>query len=532
MKTIEKTTETVLRILATPRAEVAAVTPPPVESTPQEVNHCVRTQREAVLRQAWEEAEEATRQVSGGVFVPSQKAPLSPMDPCFKSRCYSDTDSGSAERFVDWVGEFVAYIYDHPEGGSNGGIWVVWHPTRGWLPDKIGVIRRLAKAMSDRMVHPEAQGIERTWAAKSGANGSITAMLSMARSKRSLPFASLDRDPFALALQDCVIDLKTGSRRPFSRDEMITQRCSITYNPSAQPQALLSCFQGNYNPEDLSTLQEFLGSCLNGAQRDRLLLYWQGPSGSGKTTATKAMQNLMGSYATQVDVDMYSTSRQSRDVETELARIGGKRFVFAPECDNHRTLCESRIKWLTGGDALRFRALYQTAGISENTAKHLIYGNLKPRVEGRDKAFWRRILLIQATGGVEQGKEDPELQERATKDLLELQGLLNWLLEGHRRWVQNGMRLLLSERALESRKRYEAEEDTVGAFLEEKTDANKEEKELCSDVYQSYKSWAENEGLRYSLSSKAFAATLEDDYEKVKIRGSRYWKGIKLKIKE
>jgi putative DNA primase/helicase len=523
MKTIERTTEEIKQAL---RAPVGDIKPPQPVEVPIPTDF--QKQREQVLLQAWSEAEQGHRQIMGQT-AEVIKAPLSPMDPCFRSRCYSDTDSGSAERFVDWIGEFIAYVYDHPEGGNAGGIWLVWHPTRGWLPDKIGVIRRLAKAMSDRMIHPEAQGIERGWAAKSGSNGSITAMLSMARSKRSIPFASLDRDPYALGLQNCVMDLRTGTPRPYNIREIITQRCSVSYNPDAKATSLEKCVEGNYNPEDLLLLQEFLGSALNGAQRDRILCYWVGPSGSGKTTITKAMQALMGSYATQVDVDLYSTSKQSRDVETELARLGGKRFVFAPECDHHKTLCESRIKWLTGGDAIRYRALYQTAGVAENTAKHLIYGNQKPRVEGRDKAFWRRVLLIEATNGVEHGKEDPDLQEKATKDTLELQGLLNWLLEGHKRWVENGMRLRLSERALESRKRYEAEEDTVGAFLEAHTEKQENYKEKMSSVYQSYKGWAESEGLRHILSAKAFAAALDGEYERAKIKGERCWVGLKLR---
>ena len=485
------------------------------------------------LLHAWGEAEAASKKIAGEEMPPEnvlemRAADVRPLDPEFKRLGYPDSDEGAAARFVAWMGDNVLWCYDHPQAGKTGGVWLVWHPERGWLVDTLGVVKRLAILCGRYCASPESQGVDQKWAAKMGNCANLNSMLSLVKTVRSVSHDLLDSDPYSLAVKNGVIDLKTGELHPFSKCKLITRRCSIPYNPDAKPTAVLSCFENNYDPEDLAMLQEFLGSCLNGAVRDRLLLYWTGPSGNGKTTATKAMHRMMGDYATQVAVDLYTTSATSRDVESEMAQLSGRRFVYAPECDEKNTLSEARIKYLTGADDIRYRALYCASSVSRACAKHVLYGNKKPRIEGRDKAFWRRLLVIEATGGVDESSENPNLQESATTDPEQLSGLLNWLLEGHARWVKNGLRVQLNARAMEARKQYEKEEDTTGAFLEECCQTGKDLKTRTSVLYKAYRDWAADQGMRIIQSQKQFSANLTGDFERAKIRGVDYWKGIAI----
>lgn len=480
---------------------------------------------------AWGEAETATREASQAKEddIPVRK-PDGRIHEAFRRLGYPDTDEGAAARFLAWQGESVAWCNDHPQGGKAGGLWLVWHPNRGWLVDNLGVIRRLAILCARYCASPEAQGIDHKWASKMGNVSSINAMLSLVKTVRSVSHALLDSDPYSLAVRNGVIDLRTGTIHGFCKRQLITRRCNVDFDPEQKAHSVLKCFEGNYEASDLVMLQEFLGSCLNGAVRDRLMCYWTGPSGNGKTTCTKAVSRMMGDYSTQVSVDLYSTSIQGRETETELARLAGRRFVFAPECDSHKTLSEARVKHLTGADDIRYRVLYGEAGVAKAGAKHLIYGNEKPRINGRDSAFWRRILLIEATGGIEEGKENPDLQDTATECPFELSGILNWMLEGHARWMKNGMRICLSARAKEAREKYRKEEDTTGAFLEEETNRGESDKKIkTSDLYKHYRNWANDQGMRFVQSQKEFSASIFKDFERRKIRGYDYWIGVEMK---
>jgi putative DNA primase/helicase len=317
--------------------------------------------------------------------------------------------------------------------------------------------------------------------------------------------------------------------RPFDIQELVTKRIAVNYAPGANPDALIECFGSHYDPEDLELLQTFMGTCLNATTRDRLLLYLQGPSACGKTTLMKAVSRLMGAYSSQVDVDLFTVDRKGKDVEGELARVAGKRFAFAPECSHKKTLDEARIKWLTGADDCRYRKLYEAASTCPATAKFAIYGNSKPNVDGgRDGALWRRIVLIKAKSGAKEEEEKPELQENACNDPKELQGLLNWMLAGHAKWVSDGMRIILTDRAKTVRESYRQEQDSIGDFLEECCNRGVLEKERQPGLYRAFKDWAEKQGIRFIPSSKSFASIMRDEFEEGKIHGAKVWKGIGL----
>jgi P4 family phage/plasmid primase-like protien len=481
-------------------------------------------QRNQVLLQAFWECESAHRQASG---IESERvyAPISPIDPAFQST-HADSDAGAAARFVEWMGANVLYCPDHPLD-SGAGAWIVYHPTRGWIVDTLGAITRLVVLFVNRCISPESF-VDRRFAEKLGSVSSINNILSIVKSQRKVDYESLNQDKYKLALLNCVIDLRTGLTEAFCKNEIITSRCNISYNPEAKCTAIRKAFENKWEADDQDTIFMYLASCLNGDNQDRQLLYLCGKGGNGKTTVTKALWSILGSYATQVSVDLYCTTSKAADVEREMAKLKGKRFVFAPECDSYRSISGSQIKTLTGGEAIQSRVLYSNSTLTRSTTKHCIYGNSKPSLDAADKAAWNRIILVQATEGTDKANEDRSISQDAMKEC-ELQGFLNLLLEYHKKWVENGYRMKISERIDAAREVYRAEEDNIGQFIEDHCVVDKEERIECSMLYREYVETASAAGERNIPSAKRFGLSMKEDFTKTKIRGKWYWLGLRVK---
>ena len=63
--------------------------------------------------------------------------------------------------------------------------------------------------------------------------------------------------------------------------------------------------------------------------------------------------------------------------------------------------------------------------------------NHKPSIKGTDHGIWRRIKLVPFTNRIPEKKQDKHLEEKLKA---EASGILNWLLEGVRRWRKEGLK--------------------------------------------------------------------------------------------
>src|SRR5262249_6699482 len=75
----------------------------------------------------------------------------------------------------------------------------------------------------------------RTHALKSQSAQRLNAMIELAKTERTvvLPMSMIDTDPLLLGVENGVIDLRTGVFRPAEREDYITKRCGVAFDPLA-----------------------------------------------------------------------------------------------------------------------------------------------------------------------------------------------------------------------------------------------------------------------------------------------------------
>jgi putative DNA primase/helicase len=246
---------------------------------------------------------------------------------------------------------------------------------------------------------------------------------------------------------------------------------------------------------------------------------------NGKGTFIKTVAAILGDYAGTADFSTFVRQRGNTGPRDDVANMKGKFFIAAQESAEGAGLAESLIKWLTGGDLVRARRLYENSYEFEPTAKIWLATNHKPVIRGTDSAIWSRIKLIPFEVSFE-GREDRGLKAAL---MSELPGILNWAIEGCLRWQEDG--LDFPESVVNATREYRSESDQVGRFLEEQCETLETARIKARDLYTAYKNWADAAGEEDILTETAFGRRLKECglMKKHTSRGTIY-EGIHLRV--
>src|ERR1035438_4193529 len=362
-------------------------------------------------------------QPGGPSVVPPARAP----------QVFALTELGNAERFVAQHGSNVRYCWDCRA-------WFVWDGHR-WQRDSGAEVRQLAK-LTMRSIYSEAsqqstEGQRRAlaaWALRSESAAAIESMLKLAQAEQGIPVESgaLDADGWLLNVKNGTVDLRSGELRPHRREDLITKLAPVDFDPAARcprwKRFLAEVFEPH--PDIPPFVQRAVGYTLSGDTREECLFLMHGTGRNGKGTQLKTLALVMGDYAGTADFSTFVQRRNDSGPRDDVANMRGKRLVSAQESREGAALAESLLKWLTGGDLVRARRLYENSYEFDPTWKIWLATNYKPVVRGTDPAIWSRIRLLPFDVSFE-GREDKTLK---TALLAELPGIVNWAVEGCLRW--------------------------------------------------------------------------------------------------
>jgi putative DNA primase/helicase len=265
------------------------------------------------------------------------------------------------------------------------------------------------------------------------------------------------------------------------------------------------------------------GYSLTADTREECLFLLHGTGRNGKGTYLKLLAAILGEYAGTADFSTFVATRDDRAPRDDVANMHGKRFIAAQESREGAALAESLIKWLTGGDAVRARRLYENSWEFDPTHKLWLATNHKPIIRGTDPAIWSRIRLIPFDVSFE-GKEDRTLK---TALMDELPGILAWAIEGCLRWQEEG--LPLSASVEKATREYRDESDQLGRFIEERCIVGEFVSVLGRVLYSSYKTWAHDAG-EPDLTETAFGRRMtEKGFQKRHTDRGKSYSGIALR---
>jgi putative DNA primase/helicase len=288
--------------------------------------------------------------------------------------------------------------------------------------------------------------------------------------------------------------------------------------------------------EMISFLHLLLGYSITGDVGAQVLPFLHGEGKNGKSVLLDTMIQILGDYADAAPPGFLMDRGSYNEHSTELTELHGRRLVVCSELKPNDKFDEARVRLLTGGDKIKARRMRQDY-FSFSPTHHLwLLGNHRPEVSTGGFAFWRRIRLIPFTRTVPAERRIDNLAFELVRD--EGEGILQWLIEGARRYLTTRDPLEGPDRVRMATTAYATTEDHIGRFLTECCTRNPEAAgELRVEqglLYSEYTAWCHSgEGIR-PATARAFATRVRQDLglnspsDMIKSNGRKYYPGLAL----
>jgi putative DNA primase/helicase len=451
------------------------------------------------------------------------------------------TDSGNAEILAHFHGEDLRY--DH-----GCGRWIVWRGNR-WEEDADGepprMVRDVALWRQKNAYHLEDDDLSKkvySYAIQTRNATRIKAALAMAES--TYPIADKgegwDERPDLLAVANGVIDLRTCTLRNGRREDRLTMHVPHLYDPEATcprwQRFLSEIFRGD--KELIEHVRRAVGYSLTGEQSEQCWWLLHGSGRNGKSTFLETLQHVFGpSLAWSTGFSTFAARPGTSGHSEDVANLEYKRLVTASETAEGTKLNEARIKALTGGDRINASAKYAHERVFQPQLSLWLGVNHLPTVTDDSYAFWRRVrflpFLQRFRPRNEQEEGDlPEDQDVKATLQAEAAGILAWAVEGCRAWREDG--LTKPTVVTEAVEKYRRASDPIAAFLEDRTAEDPEAFTPTAELYYSYQSWADWEGIPDGerLTHKAFGSRMKDRFDdarrRVNGRPTRGFVGVRM----
>lgn len=202
-----------------------------------------------------------------------------------------------------------------------------------------------------------------------------------------------DQEPYLLAFDDCVMDLRTGDTRAIEREDMISMSCGYCYHDDSDPSSLETLLSQIFPIEnERDCVLEHLATGLVGVNIQKFMIQ-TGMGGNGKSLLMSLLAETLGEYASKMSIDILLKPLKVGACP-ELAQIHKKRLVYTEEPSANSQLCNSTIKDLTGCDLIKARMLYSNNDNTMNHATFVMSSNKIPNFDAVDEALHRRLSVV------------------------------------------------------------------------------------------------------------------------------------------
>ena len=258
-----------------------------------------------------------------------------------------------------------------------------------------------------------------------------------------------------------------------------------------------------------------------------------GEGRNGKSTYLRLLKDILGPH------NVSSVSLQDLTDETRrfaVIQLYHKLANIYADLPDRPLAHTGRFKILTGEDIIEADRKFRDPIKFVNYAKLIFSTNQLPPVRDMTTAFWRRWLVIEFPS---QFPLDPTFYERTfTKD--EIEGtIIVGLLAFRNVWLRR--KFSFEETEADYKEKWLREINSVYAFIQDllqgKIEGYKAGKDpnarvKASELYGIYVEYCNSED-REALPKRQFTIEMERlGFEKVTIKGTRYYKGLSLKKKE
>ena len=229
------------------------------------------------------------------------------------------------------------------------------------------------------------------------------------------------------------------------KPKIVRNRFPVSYNPNApKPVLWLQFLDGLLYPEDIPTLQEYIGYCLIPSNKGQRMMVIKGSGGEGKSQIGAVLGTLFGSNMKDGSIGKISENRFARaDLEHILLCVDDDMRMEALRQTNY----VKSIVTAQGKMDLERKGKQSYQGWMCARLLAFSNGDLQALFD-RSDGFYRRQLVLTTKEKPADRADDPDLAEKMKA---EVEGILLWAFEGLQRLAANNFKFTESQRTKDNR---------------------------------------------------------------------------------
>ena len=423
------------------------------------------------------------------------------------------TDLDLSRRFADDAAGFLRF--------TSGLDWMV-KEDRVWVPDERLMRQSCAKhvCMLAASRAAEKEDVNRV-SSLSRINAAI--QLSRDDGRIMTPMARWDERQDVANTPAGAFCLRTGAL--IEVDEALYTKITKVA-PVREPAPIWEHFLTQVFDGDLEMVeftQRLAGYLLTGLITEQKVFFLFGGGANGKSVFLDTLAAIFGSYAHNLPSSALM-AHQHEQHPTVIAGLAGVRCAVSGEIADGARWDGARLKELSGNATQTARRMQKDFFEFKTTHKHIISGNLKPRLRGDDAAMARRMVLIPFMQKFEGSRRDNNLLAKLEK---EHAAILQWVIDGAVKWFESGLQIPAV--VTEATNEYMQTNNSFDEWITERCDRVTGHFEGMKDLYGSYRAFKQERGEQPE-SIIGFAESLvRIGFEKRRLASGMQLRGLRLR---
>lgn len=445
------------------------------------------------------------------------------------------TELAAAERFVNEISNECLY---------NNSIkkWHVWNG-KIWKIDERNIIQnkcwKFVKGLYADIGKYQSRGERNDYLSdveRLNTKRGVDNIISLAGYKLTRRSEDFNTDIHILCLQNGTIEFKESDFifREHRKEDMCSQICGCDYDPSAGiPDIWIDHIKKVSSGDDglAVMIQDALGYTVNGGNPLEVLELAYGSGRNGKSVTLRAIGNVLGDYAVNVN-PLTLMESGNQQYSPERMKMRDKRLIIAQEpkrsTDAHLketgVLDSEFLKSVSGKDKISTR-LIRSNVIEEFVLSGVVIlsTNNLPTVKDRSVAFWDRLKPMPFDHFFPEEERDEKIEEKMA---VVYPGILNWLLDGWKN-VSVNKKIRLCEASEAVITEYRCQDDEYAGFITDCVTECKGMTTTAEDLYQSYEGWRKAHGGVFK-SATSFGSEMSARFSKKRTKNGILYKDIQI----
>ena len=430
---------------------------------------------------------------------------------CYREPDFDYTDLGNAKLQVELVENKVVWVDELGNFAFHDGRWQqdingatirLADLIKQYRKQELSAYRKLEKKLQSfddeynsrpviKVLEARIKKLERH-CEKVQSKNTIYAIRDLFKAQKGItvPLATFDSKAHYVGVKNGIVDLRNGNFITNKPEYLMMKSMAISFDKDASCprfETFISEIMLN-NKEMVAFTQRLVGQMILGITNKDKFVILIGSGLNGKSVLIDLLVQLLADYAEQTEADIFTDRRNNK--EYFKAELVAKRLVSMNESSRGDKLDSAMIKSCVRSGKVVARSPHGKPFTYQPMFTPVLSTNFLLDIP-QDPAVWERLLIVPFDYVVRNDKRDPKLKETLFKE--EGAGILNWMIEGAQKFLNEGLNVPMS--LIEKQETYRLKSDRIAQFITDSCVENvsiKESLTLKSEynkIFEGYLVW-------------------------------------------